>query len=185
MWNKSWHVGVQTVQERVGFSQPRIGDSHQFIDLGFVLDLEEPNALGKLQQMLQGKTEAWSGGTWPEEPENHKAVEFSFVKSAGIFQASLFGQRLFLVKMGSIRHHFCAMGSCISQCSDTRALSFKRKQLEKDNAELQPLLGIFPKSFKSWLLLISSDICAGQQHYGGFERLHANLIQEESFTKVV
>lgn len=108
-----------------------------------MLDLEEPNTVGKLLQLLQGKGEAWSGRIWLEEPENHEAVEFSSVKSAAIFQASLFGLSLFLVKKGDIRHHFCVLCSCISQCSDTWALSFERKQLGKDTAELQPLLGIF------------------------------------------
>lgn len=133
------------VQVRVDFSHPRNGNNCQFINLGFVLDLEEPNTLGKVQQLWQGRGEAWSGGIWLEEPENHKAVEFSSVKSAGIFQTSLFGLRLFLVTMGDIHHHFYAICSCISQCWDTWALSFERKQLGKETAELQPLLGIFPK----------------------------------------
>lgn len=51
------------MQDRVNFSQTRNGNNLQFIDLGFVLDLEEPNTLGKLQQLWQGRGEAWSDGT--------------------------------------------------------------------------------------------------------------------------
>lgn len=52
----------RSVQERVGFSQPRNGNNHQFIDLGFVLDLEEPNTLGSCSSWCREEEKQGSGG---------------------------------------------------------------------------------------------------------------------------